>query len=203
VPSLNSTGERFIDRPTIPFLRPDRPVTSSGVSSEVLDAVGKTITIARARTSPRAELVKQVLASLEAIAADGAGNFATAVLAARELYGVRSVDDAGIMPLFDALDHARILTASSVHQISAGEATRAKALRALSTAHQRLVAAMTGLVLEAVQPYGDRVADSQKVTAGLRDQVAKTERRRADLEKKFATIVDPSLPWGARGNTEW
>ena len=27
------TGERFIDQPTIPFLRPDRPVTNSGASA--------------------------------------------------------------------------------------------------------------------------------------------------------------------------
>ena len=41
------------------------------------------------------------------------------------------------------------------------------------------------------------------MTGELRDQVARAETRRADLERRFATIVDPSLPWGARGNTEW
>src|SRR5204863_6230694 len=103
------TTERFIERPTIPFLRPDRAVTNPGVSSEVLDGIHKALTIARARTSPRADLVKQVLVALDAIASEGGGNFATAVLAARELYGVRAVDDAGIMPLYDALDQARII----------------------------------------------------------------------------------------------
>ena len=34
---------------------------------------------------------------------------------ARELYGVRTVDNSGVMPLYDALDRARILAASSVH----------------------------------------------------------------------------------------
>jgi protein phosphatase len=197
------TGERFIDRPTIPFLRPDRPVSSSGISAEVLDGITKTITIARARTAPRAELGKQVLGALDAIASEASGNFATAVLQARELYGIRSVDDQGIMPLFDALDQARIVVASSVHQIQASETNRAKVLRALSVAHQRLVSAMTGLVLEAVAPFSDRLREIQATTGELRDEVAKAERKRADLERRHATNIDPSLPWGSRGTTEW
>jgi hypothetical protein len=197
------TTERFAERPTIPFLRPDRPVSNSGVSSEVLDAIHKALTIARARTSPRAELAKHVLVALDAIASEGGGSFGIAVLSARELYGVRSVDDAGVMPLFDALDQARIITTASVHQIKATEATRARALRAISTAHQRLVGAATGLVLEAVAPFGERLREAQAQTTKLSDQLARAERRRADLERKFATIVDPDLPWGARGDTEW
>jgi hypothetical protein len=196
-------SERFIDRPTIPFLRPDRPVTSSGESAEVLGAIGKTITIARGRLSPRAELVAQILVALEAVATDSGGNFAAAVLSARELYGVRAVDNAGVMPLYDAFDKARILIASSVHQVRAPQAIRVRVLRSLSTAHQRLVGAATGLVLEAVGPFSERLREIQAVTGELRDAVAKAERLRADLERRFATIVDPSLPWGARGTTEW
>jgi len=195
--------DRFIDRPTIPFLRPDRPVTSSGESSEVLGAITKAITIARGRLSPRAELVAQILVALETVATDSGGNFAAAVLAARELYGVRSVDNAGVMPLFDAFDKARVVAASSVHQVRTAPAIRVRVLRALCIAHQRLVAAATGLVLEAVVPFGERLREVQGVTGELREAVAKAERRRADLERKFATIVDPSLPWGARGTTEW
>jgi PPM family protein phosphatase len=202
VEETTDTGERFIERPTIPFLRPERPVTSPGVSSEVLDGIHKTLTIARARTAPRAELVKQVLVALDAISAEGSVSFATAVLSARELYGVRSVDDAGIMPLFDALDQARVITASSVHQTKASEASRARVLRALSTAHQRLVGATTGLVLEAVAPYSERLRDVQATTAKLREQLERAERRRAALERKFATTVDPSSPWDDRGDTE-
>jgi protein phosphatase len=202
---ITEPGERSepVDRPTIPFLRMDRPVTNPGVSSEVLDGIYKTLTIARARTSPRAELVKNVLVALDAIASEGGTSFATAVLAARELYGVRSVDDAGITPLFDALDQARIIVTSAVHQIQATPANRARVLRAISTAHQRLVGATTGLVLEAVAPLSERLREVQTRTAQLRDQVARAERQRADLERRFATVVDPSMPWGSRGNTEW
>ncbi len=193
----------FVERATIPFLRPDRPVTSSGVSSEVIDSIAKTITIARARTAPRAELVKQVLAALENIATEGSTNFSTAVMSARELYGVRTIDDQGITPLFDALDQARIIAAASVHQIQSTESNRAKVLSALSVAHQRLVGAMTGIVLEAVAPYSERLVQVQAVTTGLRDQVAEAEKRRAELERRFAGNIDASLPWGSRGTTEW
>ncbi len=200
---LDTDRDKFIDRPTIPFLRADRGATGSTESEEVVDAIEKTITVARARTAPRAESVKHVLSALEAIATDASGNFATAVLAARDLYGVRSVDEAGIMPLFDALDQARILTASSVQQIQATEATRARVLTVISRAHQRLVGATTGLVLEAAAPFGDKLREAQVQTAELRDKVARAERKRAELERQFAHNADHSLPWGSRGTTEW
>ncbi len=200
---LASTDLRFLEQQTIPFLRPDRPVTNPGISAELIGAIEKTLTIARARTSPRAELVKNILSSLEAIATDASGNFASAVLAARELYGQRTVDDTAIMTIFDALDSARIITASSVHQISVPDALRAKVLRAISSAHQRLVNAMTGLVLEAVAPYSEKLKEAQGVTTELRDKVARAERKRAELERKFATTIDQSLPWEKRGVTEW
>ena len=197
------TDAQFTNQATIPFMRPDRPVTNPGISAELVTAIEKTLTIARGRTSPRAELVKQILVALETIATDPSGNFSSAVLAARELYGVRTVDDAGIMPIYDAFDAARIITASSVHQISAPDLLRAKVLRAISTAHQRLVGAMTGLVLEAVSPYSDKLKEAQAATSELRDRVARAERKRAELERKFATTIDQSLPWEKRGTTEW
>jgi hypothetical protein len=187
----------------LPFLRPDRPVTSSGESAEVMNAIAKVITLARSQLSPRAELAAQILVALETVATDSGGNFAIAVLSARELYGVRTVDNAGVMPLFDAFDKARIVAAASVHQLRAPEPIRLRALRALSTAHQRLVGATTGLLLEAVAPISERLREVQALTGELRDAVAKAERQRADLEHQFATVVDESLPWGARGTTEW
>lgn len=197
------TDARFTEQATIPFLRPDRPVTQPGISTELIGAIEKTLTIARARTSPRAEVVKQILTALESIAIDVTGNFASAVLAARELYGTRSIDDTGVMTLFDALDAARIVTASSVHQTSLPDAMRAKVLRAISSAHQRLVSAVTGLVLEAAAPYTEKLKEAQQQTSELRDKVASAERTRAELESKFAATIDQSLPWEKRGVTEW
>jgi protein phosphatase len=197
------TGSQFLDRPTVPFLRPDRPVTNPDVSAELIAAIEKTLTIARGRTAAKAELVRQILTALESVATDQSGNFAAAVLAAREIYGVRAVDDAGVMPLFDALDQARIITAAAVHQITAPDALRAKVLRSISGAHQRLVGATTGLVLEAVAPYSERLREAQQKTSEMRDKVARAEHKRADLEKKFASTIDQSMPWEKRGNTEW
>ena len=77
------------------------------------------------------------------------------------------------------------------------------ATRAISTAPPRLVGATTGLVLEAVAPFTERLREVQAVTGELRDAVVKAERLRAELERRFATLVDPSLPLGARGTTEW
>jgi PPM family protein phosphatase len=202
-PDSASTDMRFMEQATIPFMRPDRPVTNPGISAELYAAIEKTLTIARARTSPRAELVKQILSALETIATDVSGNFGAAVLAARELYGTRTLDDTGIMSIFDALDSVRIITASSVHQISASDALRAKVLGAISSAHQRLVGAMTGLVLEAAAPYSEKLKEAQAMTVQLRDNVAHAERKRAELERKFATTIDQSLPWEKRGVTEW
>jgi PPM family protein phosphatase len=199
----SDTADQFIEQATVPFLRPDRPVTNVGIDAEIVAAIGKTITIARARTSPRAELVKQILTALEQIATDDSGNYASAVSAARDIYGVRPIDDSGVMPLFDSLDQARIITAASVHQISATDALRAKVLRAISAAHQRLVGATTGLVLEAVRPFSERLRDAQHGTSQLRTEVAQAERKRAQLETKFASTIDQSQPWDRRGNTEW
>jgi protein phosphatase len=196
-------SSRFTEQETIPFLAPERPVTNPGMSEELLGAIGKTLTIARGRTAPRAEAVKQILTALEMIALDGSGSFASAVTAARELYGTRALDDTGIMPLYDALDQARIIVASSVHQVSATDAVRARVLHAISSAHQRLVGATTGLVLEAAAPLDDKLRDAQQATSGLRDQVAAAERKRAELERQFATAIDQSLPWDKRGTTEW
>lgn len=193
----------FPGEATIPFLRADRPVTHPGISAELVEAIEKTLTVARSRVSPRAELVKQILGALESIATDPAENFGSAVLAARELYGVRTVDDSGIMPLFDALDSARIITASSVHQIAAPDASRARVLRAISSAHQRLVSAVTGLILEAVAPVSERLKETQGITNELRDRVERAERKRSELERKFANTIDQSLPWEKRGTTEW
>jgi len=62
---------------------------------------------------------------------------------------------------------------------------------------------MTGLVLEAFAPYSERLREVQAETSQLRDQVARAERKRAELEKKFATTIDQSQPWEKRGTTEW
>lgn len=202
-PDASDNAPQFVDRPTVPFLRPDRPVTNPGINAEVAAGIARTLAAARDRTSPKAQLVKQILGALERIATDSTGNFATAVVAAREVYGVRPVDDSGVVPVFEALDAARIITASSIHQVGLPESRRAQILLVISRAQQRLVGAITGLVLEAVAPFSDRLKEAQQQTAQLRERVAQAERKRADLERKLATTINQSGPWGQRSNTEW
>jgi serine/threonine protein phosphatase PrpC len=199
----SDSSARFEGQATMPFLRAERPVTSSGASSELVAVIDKTLTIARARVSPRAERVKQILGAVETIATDAKGGAAAAVAAARELYGVRPIDDNGIMMLYDAFDHARIVITASVHQTSAPDLVRAKVLAALSAAHQRLVATMASLVVEDAAPSTDRLREAQAKTLALRDEVERAELQRAALETKFAATIDQSQPWEKRGTTEW
>jgi len=194
------TADQFIEQQTVPFMRSTRAPTLDG---EVSEALTKALTVARGRTSPRAELVKQILVALEAIANDDTGTNTAAVAAARDIYGVRPVDDTGVMPLFDALDQARVISTAAVHQITASDAVRASVLHALSSALQRLTGASTALLMEAVRPFSERLRDALQTTSELRDDVAAAERKRAGLESKFASTIDQSQPWDKRGTTEW
>ncbi len=199
-PDVVDTDVRFVEQATIPFMRPERPVTHPGISAELISAIEKTLTIARGRTSQRAELVRQILTALESISIDASGNFASAVLAARDIYGGRTFDDSSIIQVFDALDSARIIIASSVHQTSVPDAVRAKVLRAISFAHQRLVNAVTGLVLEAVAPISKpKRRKASPPSSATRSRVPK--KKRAELERKFAANIDQSQPWEKRGVT--
>jgi len=201
-PALAPPGE-LLDNPTAPFERSEGPAPGDEAPPEVVGAIAKILTLARGRVAPRDALTGQILAALQAVVSDSDGNFTMAVLSARGLYGVRSVDPAGVAPLFDAFDQARVVVAACAQQQRAPIAVRVRALRALSTAHQRLASAVTGLVLEAVGPYHDRLREAQATTAELRSAVATAERTRAELERQFATVVDTRLPWGARGTSDW
>ena len=201
-PALAPPGE-LLDNPTAPFERSEGPAPGDEAPPEVVGAIAKILTLARGRVAPRDALTGQILAALQAVVSDSDGNFTMAVLSARGLYGVRSVDPAGVAPLFDAFDQARVVVAACAQQHRAPIAVRVRALRALSTAHQRLASAVTGLVLEAVGPYHDRLREAQATTAELRSAVATAERTRAELERQFATVVDTRLPWGARGTSDW
>jgi protein phosphatase len=203
-PALDvDSGAQFEGHPTIPHQRPARPVTSSEISGELVAGIGKTLTIARSRLSPRAELVKQILSGLETVATAATAGAAAAGAAARELYGARPIDAANVLPMFDAFEQARLVITASVHQVSSPDLLRAKVLAALSDALQHLVAATAGIVLELAAPYSERLREVQAETSALRDQVASAERRRAALETKFAATIDQSQPWDTRGTTEW
>lgn len=210
--SSSGVGERtgFVEQVTIPFVSPHRAMShDDGGSPEILGAVRGAIRAARAKaakaptpasTRQRAgkddlhEVVDQVLASLEAIAASADGT-AVAVMSAREIYGIRTVDEAGIGPLFDALDRARVMATAGVLGLGAAPHAVAAAMRRISIAHQRLVGACAHLAIDAAGPAKDKLREAQAETAELRKQVARWERKLGDLERKFATVIDPSRWW--------
>jgi PPM family protein phosphatase len=197
--SASGSGESrtFVEQVTVPFVSPHRALTNDdGASPELMAAIRSAVRTARGRAAGIAasDLVDQALASILAIATDAEGT-AVAVMGARELYGVRTVDEAGIGPLFDALDRARILATAGVHGLQAAPSAVASALRRISIAHQRLVGACASIVVEAAAPSKDKLREAQAQTAELRAQVARWEKKLGDLERKFATVVDPSMPW--------
>jgi serine/threonine protein phosphatase PrpC len=192
----SSTGATFVDHPTIPFVSPHRAMSHDDRSPEIMGAVRGAVRGARQAASGLAnrETVMACLAAIESVAADESGT-AVAVIGARDLWGVRTVDEAGIGPLFDALERARVLVTTAVHQLTASPAALSATLRRLCVAHQRVVGAIAGLTIEAAAPAKDKLREAQSNTTDLRKQVTRWERRMADLERKFATVVDPSQPW--------
>jgi PPM family protein phosphatase len=191
-PSDEGSG-RFVEQQTVPFFRDSMPNLQSDLSPELQGAVRSVISDSRRRANSNEQLL-QTLSAIEVVANDPGGG-GIAVVAARDLYGVRSVDDAGISSLFEALDRARILTAAGINALQAPDPVKARVMRIMSRAQQRLVSSCTGLVIEAVAPSSDRLREAQHATTLLRAQVEKAESKRAALERKFATQAEPSLPW--------
>jgi protein phosphatase len=195
---LAQSGESktFVEQPTIPFVSARRAMTDESGKPEILGAVRGAIRTARARARGLAkpDLIDETLTAIEAIATDTEGT-AVAVMGARDLYGVRTVDEAGVGPLFDALDRTRILLTTAVRELTAAPSAVAATLLRVSVAHQRLVGACAALVIEAASPARDKLREAQAQTADLRLQVARWEKKFGELERKFSTVVDPSTPW--------
>lgn len=192
----------FPDDPTIPFLRSSRGVSTAGVEGEldglapaaVGQAVSEVLTIARAAVPSDALLVQRAIAALEEIAVHGESP-AAVIDEARQLYDLRTLDDVGLAPLYEALERVRVLITAAVYQSRRAEPIKARALRVVSTCHQRLVATVTGLLLEAVEPATQRLRDAQRATAKLRTELERLERRRAELERAGSgSVAVPAFP---------
>jgi hypothetical protein len=183
-------------------LRSSRGVSTAGIEDdldgvvpgEVGRAVSEVLTIARAAVPSDALTVQRAIAALEQIAVSDEDQ--PGVLAeARELYGARTLDEASLQPLYDALERVRVLVTAAVHQTRNSDAVKARALRVISTCHQRLVANVTGLLLESVDPVTRRLREAQRATGKLRAELERLERRRAELERHASgPIVVPAAP---------
>lgn len=171
----------YVEEVTVPFLRSRRGVSIGGVDQEIASAVDDALTITRAAVPAGALLVQRAVAALEATAVDGEDP-AAVVAEARELYGLQSLDDIGLQPLFAALDRVRLLVTTAVHQTRHSDDIKASALQLVSMCHQRLVSAVTGLIIDALAPSGQRLRDAQRTTAMLREELERLERQRGDLD---------------------
>jgi PPM family protein phosphatase len=184
---------RFVDSPTVPYMRAPVPIDVPAPDvAAVLESARR-----RAQAKPpsggagagdRALYARAVDHAHKVAQASGAND---AALAARELWDVRTLDEAGVTPLFDALDHARAAHVEGVRGQSSPPHVRAAALRRVTAAYQRLSAGIASLVVESVAPAAEQLRDVVRETARLRSEVSKNESRIAELERQFATVVDP------------
>ena len=116
-----------------------------------------------------------------------------AVLAAREIYGVRALEEAGVAPLFDALDQARLAHSDAIRTLDAQGEVKAAGMRRVVVAHRRMMSSIAQLVVEAGYPISEKFHEAVEVTTRMRAQVGKSEAKLAEMEREFHTRVDPNL----------
>ena len=176
----------FTDQPTMPFLaRETAPEAAGPEVKAVLDAAARA-----AGDRERDPLVRDVLGRLHRSASEAA-SAAVMSVHARELFGVRALEERSVAPLFDAIDRARRALVTTIHTAPGHGGARAGAQRQLATASHRLASALAGLIVEAAQPGAEKLREATQETAALRAQVGKNEAKLAELERAFATVYDP------------
>jgi hypothetical protein len=106
---------------------------------------------------------------------------------ARELFGVRALEESGVSPLFDALDQARAAFVLGLRRAGGDPQVAVAVMRRIAQAQLGLAAALAGLVVESAAPNSERLKDALRETASLRAEVASNEARLAELERTFAT----------------
>jgi hypothetical protein len=129
-----------------------------------------------------------------------------ATLAARELFDVRSLDEAGVTPLFDALDARGAAHVDAVRAVPGAAGGKVAALRRLTAAYQQLSSTIAGLVVESVAPSAEALREAARrhrraaragrarTSAGrrARAQVRDDHRRRAAGRMRFDLGLDPA-----------
>ncbi|MEZ4368783.1 MAG: protein phosphatase 2C domain-containing protein [Kofleriaceae bacterium] len=189
------TTTGFSDSATVPFVRPSRAATTDGGGPALHGALRGAARLARDAVGDEDAGLVATLLAIEGVAvADDLA--AAAAASAHELFGVRTVDEAGMAPLFDAADRARAALVAAVAELGVGAAVRAATARRLGLAQERIGAAVAALVIEAAEPASARLRETQAATRALRERLAEGDRQLARLERASATIVDP--PGGRR-----
>jgi len=176
----------FTEHPTLPLLRADTPSDAAAPEVKaVLDLAMRAVA-----GQERDAVVRDVLGRLHRSAVEAASAAAMSVHA-RELFGVRSLEERAIAPLFDAVERARRTLIRAIRGGNAYPAAQVGAQRQLATAAQRLTASLAALVVEAAAPGAEKLREAVKETAELRAAVGTNEVRLAELERHFVTAYDP------------
>ena len=188
---------RFVEQPTLPYLRAPAPVDVPAPDVAAVPEAARRLAHAQPAAGPGAgdrALYARAVDHVHTVASAAGAN--DAALAARELWDVRVLDEAGVSPLFEALDHARDAHLEGVRRAPAPPAVRAAALRRVAGAYQQLSASVATLVVESAAPAAAQLREVVRETARLRAEVSKNEARIGELERQLATAVDPAAPPG-------
>lgn len=189
----------WADQPTVPFMhavRVDPP------SPDVLACLEK----AYAQTQRELDGTVLAQACLDCIhrsSIDPTGP-TDAAMSARDLYGTRTLEEGSIAPLLDALDTLRMLHLAAIRNADVELEACAGALRRAALAHQSLVFAVAGLVIEAGRPITERLGEAVEISQRLREKLERGERALNNLERRLthsgdatygdATITDGKVP---------
>jgi hypothetical protein len=104
------------------------------------------------------------------------GGALDAAIAARELFSQRSLGEASVGPLLDALDQARRLHVAAVRRArNVSPEVRAEAVARLLTAHRQLTAGVAQLIVELGRPIADQLKEVADRVTSLRRKVAANE----------------------------
>jgi len=182
------TQQPVTDHPTIPYMQ---AVSIEAPAPNVAACIDQAIPLALVSVQDQGEKAgARECLEYAANSSFDATHGNDAVLAARELFGMRALEEAGIGPLLDAADQARRAHIEALNQLDHPAKVRAGAVRLVALAHKRLFLAISQLVVDAGAPISDELHRASERTSQLRQQVAQGERKLAKMEKKFVTLVD-------------
>jgi serine/threonine protein phosphatase PrpC len=174
------------EQPTVPFMRAMRVDPPPPDVAAFLERAIRAAQERLMRAPPRVG-ADDCLQVAHKVCVDTVGD---ASLAARELFGGRALEEAGITALLEAVDTARAVHLEAIRREPAERALRAAAMRRVCVAHQRLYCSLSRLLVEAGQPISDGLHEAAEQTARLRAQLGQGEAELAKLERMMVTSVD-------------
>jgi protein phosphatase len=181
---------RLTDQPTIPYMN---AVKVDPPSPEIAGALERAVAQAQRRLARSAErqIAEECIQRAHRLCLQGVND---ATLVARELFGARALEEAGVAPLLEGLDQARIAHLAAVRALPGDQSLCAAALRRVAAAHQKLASGIAHLVVEGGKPISDALQQAAEETAKLRAQLGQGEAKLAKLEREMVTHADMEPP---------